>query len=345
MASNYMTWTGRKPLVGILGSSPPIEVILAAGAEPLFIRPDAHGALDVAARYLDDYIDAGVRNVLDRAVRGEFEAMDLLVCEGQDDRLYHFMKEVVRLGEGARMPPLFMYDLLQSGLPADANYNLTQLRNLVDRLEATTGARAEGEVLVKAIEASNRGRAIKRKLNEKRIDARPYISGAEASSLLRQARGLAPDAYGPVLEAAIAKLPPKPLPGARIMLIPSAELQDDAVHRLFEDAGAVVTVEDDLSGSRGVLPDIATSGDPLAAIGARLYDDIPGPQVFPQERRFGWTFAQMAGPNIDGVAFYIPPSDRDFGWSYPRLRAAAETFGKPGSFSARTPTTPRACRP
>jgi benzoyl-CoA reductase/2-hydroxyglutaryl-CoA dehydratase subunit BcrC/BadD/HgdB len=318
-----------RPVVGILGNSPPPEVIVAAGAQPCLVRPDPRGLVDMAEPYLDHYLDAGIRNVLDRAIRGGLEQIDLLVCDGSDDRLYHFMKEVVRLGKGERIPPLYLYDLLQSGSPADTPYNLMHLRNLIDRLQALTGTRADDAALSGAIEASNQARAVKRRLAGLRWGARPLIAGGEAAALLRDTRGVDPSIYSAQLAARIEGLNLTPRNGPRVMLIPAAELHDDAVHRLLEQAGAAVTVEDDISGARSVTPDIATQGDPLEAIAARLYDDVPGPQMHPQERRFGWTFAQLAAPYVEAVVFYIPPSDHDFGWSFPRLRAVCERLGKP----------------
>jgi benzoyl-CoA reductase/2-hydroxyglutaryl-CoA dehydratase subunit BcrC/BadD/HgdB len=318
-----------RPVVGILGNSPPPEVIVAAGAQPVLVRPDPHGSVELAEPYLDHYIDAGVRNVLDRAIRGGLDHIDLLVCDGSDDRLYHFMKEVVRLGKGEHIPPLYLYDLLQSGSPADTPYNLMHLRNLIDRLQALTRTRADDAALSAAIHASNQGRAVKRRVAALRCGERPLIAGGEAADLLRSTRGLDPSIYGSQLTARIRGLTLAPRSGPRVMLIPAAELHDDAVHRLLEEAGAVVTVEDDISGARSVTPDIATQGDPLEAIAARLYDDVPGPQMHPQERRFAWTFEQLAAPYVEAVVFYIPPSDHDFGWSFPRLRAVCERLGKP----------------
>jgi len=317
-----------RPVVGILGNSPPPEVIVAAGAQPFLVRPDPHGHTELAQQYLDHYLDSGLRNLLDRAIRGGLEHIDLLVCDGSDDRLYHFMKEVVRLGSGERIPPLYLYDLLQSGSPADIPYNLMHLRNLIDRLQALTGIRADGTALSESVRASNQGRAVKRRLAGLRQGARPLIGGCEAAGLLRATRGVDPLIYSVQLAATIDQLELTPRSGPRVMLIPAAELDEDAVHRLLEEAGAVVSVEDDISGARSVTPDIATQGDPLEAIAARLYDDVPGPQMHPQERRFAWTFEQLAAPYVEGVVFYIPPSDHDFGWSFPRLRAVCERLGK-----------------
>ena len=55
------------------------------------------------------------------------------------------------------------------------------------------------------------------------------------------------------------------------------------------------------------------------AVLLKYWMDTPTPAVFPPEAREAWFQQESARDDVEGVIFYVPPSDLLFGWDYPRL--------------------------
>jgi benzoyl-CoA reductase/2-hydroxyglutaryl-CoA dehydratase subunit BcrC/BadD/HgdB len=97
---------------------------------------------------------------------------------------------------------------------------------------------------------------------------------------------------------------------------------------VVESAGCTVTAEDDVWGSRCATPDIVPGDDPLQAIFRHYHQYTPNRAIYPASERLGWMYQEALQGDIDGVIFYMPPSDHKMGWDYPRLRALLDAHHK-----------------
>jgi benzoyl-CoA reductase/2-hydroxyglutaryl-CoA dehydratase subunit BcrC/BadD/HgdB len=278
--------------------------------------------------------DSHLRLILDQLLSGELLFMEMVVVVSSAERdwlLYQTAKEVLRLGQGGTMPPLHLFVLMGHRYAASREYGLNQAAALARRARAISGRGATRESLAQAITVMNRYRRLLRQFVEVRRRSPAVVSGSEALQVIGAGRFMAPADYADVLERYLAGLRPDPALAAcpRLLVMSSTPLAYQTLHQALESAGAVVVAEDDWWGARAVGPEIDLEGDLVEAIFDHYHRHTPNRAIYPATARLEWMYAEMVRPDIDGVVFYMPPTDRAMGWDYPRLRQFAESRGRP----------------
>jgi hypothetical protein len=316
----------RSGVVGVVGSVAPVELILAAGKLPVLVAPEPPQGLSqsptssstpLADPWMEPEFAWELRSIVDRALRGDFESFDLLIVTRSYHEVYYYLKEIVRQGQGAKVPPLAMYDLMQSQRPAVRPYGLRQTEDLLERL---AGRAISTDDLREAIALTNRRRGVIRDLLERRYQG--HVSGATAIRAIGASYFMAPAAYAETLETWLGDLEPEPsLSGRpRLLVVPSEPLHHPGLHETLEAAGALVVAEDDWWGARAAGQDIPEDESPLSAIFEKYFADAASLAVSPRAPREAWLREQVERGDLDAVVFYVPPSDHLFGWYYPGLK-------------------------
>jgi benzoyl-CoA reductase/2-hydroxyglutaryl-CoA dehydratase subunit BcrC/BadD/HgdB len=312
-------------VVGLVGSTIPRELVLACDFFPVHISATSGAPTPRANVYMEDVISPETKSLFELAVSGELEFLDLLVLSRPYAQLYYYLKEVYRLGRAPRLPVLHMFDLMQSQREAVRVYNEQQVAALTRRLERVAGRQVVESALRSAIQLTNRVRGLQRELIAGRWES--TLSGADALQALGAGYFMAPDAYAEALSTVVSELAPdadlerRP----RVLVLSSEPLSDLHLHRALEAAGALVVAEDDWWGSRAPGADIP----PDTSILGKYWLDTASPQVTPAEAREAWFRTNAVRDEVDGVVFYLPPSDRQLGWDFPRLKAWLDAQGKP----------------
>jgi benzoyl-CoA reductase/2-hydroxyglutaryl-CoA dehydratase subunit BcrC/BadD/HgdB len=316
-------------VVGIVGSAAPVEFVLAAGRLPIQVAAEPPHPTPTADLWMEETFEWQQRSVLDRVARGDFESFDLLIFTRSYHEVYYYLKEIVRQGQGARVPPLHMYDLMQSQRAAVRAYGQNRTEDLLARLERLAGGRITDDQLREAIRVTNRGRRAIRALLERR--RRGEVSGATAIRAIGAGYFMHPNAFAEVLEGYLDDLQPEPdLAGRpRLLVVPSEPLYHPRLHGALEVAGALVVAEDDWWGARAGGADIPEDAPPGDAIFEKYFSDMPTLEVSPRGPREAWTREQIEHGDVDGVVFYVPPSDQLFGWYYPGLKEYLDDRGVP----------------
>lgn len=320
-------------VVGLVGPTIPVELVLAAGGFPVAVAALPAGHTVAADRYLEAHFEDEVRATLETVLTGGYEWLDLLVLARTTDaylELYYVLKEITRIGAGTAIPPLHLYDLLHSRSPANREYGLARLRELASRLEAATGQAATEDRLRAAVSTTNRQRAAINRVLEARRDPASGITGVEAMTAIGAGRFLDPLRHTELLDAWLGETRQPPGGRPRVVLAAGVSLSDIRVHEALEAGGAVVAAEDDAWGSRAggaLIPEEAA--DILAAVFDKYYLDVPSPRLAPAAARDEWLRSELAGDAPDALVVYVPRSDHWFGWDYPRLRSLAEAAGVP----------------
>ena len=324
--------TGQK-VVGLIGATVPVELVLAAGGFPVNLAPVQGGRTPEADRYLEAHVDGEVRAVLQALLDGSAGAVDLLVISRSSDgylELYYTLKELVRLGEGRSMPPLYLYDLLHGRSEGNHRYSLERTRELAGRLEAATGGTVSAGSLAAAVGEANAQRSAVRSLLEARRDPERGISGTDAMTAIGAGRFLRPGRHAELVRAFLEESRPALPPRPRLLVVSGAALSDLRLHSALEAGGAVVVAEDDAWGSRFAGRDVPDDApDLLEAVFERYFFDVPSPRLAPASARDEWLRAELGRGGFDAAVFSIPPEDQWFGWDYPRLRALVEDAGLP----------------
>lgn len=324
--------SGGSGVVGVMGSAAPVELILAAGFLPVLVAPEPPRPTPLADPWMEPEFEWEHRSLLDRALRGDFEGFELLIVTRSYHEVYYYLKEIVRQGQGTRVPPLHMYDLMQSQRPAVRPYGIGRTEDLKEALARLAGAPISDDALRAAIELTNRRRQAIRSLLEWRRVGK--VSGATAIRAIGASYVMHPEAYTETLTAYLDDLPADAskagLAGRpRLLVVTSEPLYHPRLHEALEAAGALVVSEDDWWGARAAGRDIPVDEPPMAAMFEKYFADSPTLRVSPRAPREAWLRAQIEQGDVDGVVFYLPPSDHLYGWYYPGLKEYLDGRGVP----------------
>ncbi len=241
-------------VVGRVGPTVPSELILAIGRLPLLVAAEPSVPTPTAEIYMESVIPPETKALFELAVGGAIEHFELLVVSRPYTQLYYYLKEVYRLGRAPDLPPLHMYDLMQSRRDAVRAYNWSQTRAMFGRLERLAGQSIAEDALRTAVSVTNRVRGLQRAFLERRW--RSEVSGVEALQVIGAGYFMPPDVYAGVLERYL--LEPRTdavvVGRPRLLVLPSEPLSHLRLHQALEGAGAVVVAEDDGWGSRAPGP-------------------------------------------------------------------------------------------
>ncbi|HLZ26821.1 MAG TPA: 2-hydroxyacyl-CoA dehydratase family protein [Chloroflexota bacterium] len=327
-------------LIGVVDNTIPVELILACGRVPILIAADAGRPTPNADRYMEEVISPETKSLFEHACLGDYEFLDLLIVSRAHAHLYYYLKEVYRLGRGPRFPALHMYDLMQSQREAVRAYNWGRTEALIDRLERLSAEEITEGRLRWAIARTNQQRAVQRRLLDLRWAG--HLSGVNALQAIGAAYFMSPDAYIPALETYLAEMRPDEAlrDRPRLLVVTSVPLGGTHVHAALEAAGALVVAEDDWWGSRAPGADVPLAESPKEAILRKYWLDTASAGVYPAEAREAWLRQHALRPDVDGVVFYVPPSDRQLGWDYPRLKKWLDDSEKPSLLVREDATDP-----
>ena len=299
--------------------SVPVELIRAAGFSPVVARGRGEPT-PAADRVLEtDLFPNRLRQLVEAAFAGRLAEVAAIVLPRTSDpdyKCFLYLRELVRRGAIAALPPILLFDILQSD-GADAHvYNTERVRAFSKLLASLSGRRPAEDDLRDQIASANRARAAARRLTALRAGA-PRIAGADALPLLGAFWQLEPERYGALAETAADSLGGRPtLDGTRVLLA-GAPVDSAALHTAIEADGAVVVAELSPFGSGGSSADVATAGDPFAALAEHYRRESI------DARLPVGALLRKLDDALDGVAAVVislPPDDASFGWDYPRVR-------------------------
>lgn len=310
-------------LVGYIGPTVPLEIVLAAGLFPMAITGDEFDAR-ASNDLMEEFFDPDCRFAFDGLLNERFGDLALMVVPRTSDqynKLYLYLREAVRIGRGNAVPALWLYDLLHTRTKRSRDYGLARTAAFAQRMGEVAGRPINEGDLSRAIRATNAARKLMHQLQRARAQG---VDGVEALMALSAFRFMGADEYVAAMteycstvDGAAAALP-------RIV-IKGFPLNHTRLHAMVAEAGGVVVGEDDPWGARAAGPLIAEDGDPLTAIFEHYFMHAPGPRVDPPEERDRW-FVEQA-PKADGVIFYVPPHDDLSGWDLPRQRSFLDRSG------------------
>ena len=319
-----------KIVVGYIGNTVPVELILAAGCFPLRIAP-ATGGTAQADRYIESFSDVDTRLVMQLFMDGELDFLSLLVIPRSSEayhKLYLSLRELKRVGATARGPRIFLYEILHSQNRLTRAYGLSRTKELAELLSSIGPAQVDDESLKASLDATNQTRALLARLQQARQDSTQPLSGYEAQIASIAGKFMDVDLYNQLLTDWLQSSEKSIASGPRL-LVKGCPLDHADLHGLVEAAGGMVVNEDDDWGARAAGSAITPVGSPLESIFDHYYSAVPCPRTFPESIAERWYIDAVRTSSIDGVIFYLPLPDDVYGWDFPRQRAVAESAGLP----------------
>jgi benzoyl-CoA reductase/2-hydroxyglutaryl-CoA dehydratase subunit BcrC/BadD/HgdB len=318
----------QKPIVCVASPSVPLEIVRAAGCDAQFAR----GSCDptpAADAHLEPFIFPNrLRQLVEAALTGRLAHVARIVVPRTSDADYKcflYLREFVRRGAIPALPPVVLFDLLQSDGPGVRAYDVARTRALCDELASVSGRTPSVDDLRREIGRVNAAREAARRVMALRR-SRPRISGTEALPLLAAFWEMEPDRYAAMASDAAGEIAARqPLEGARLLLA-GAPVDAPVVHQAIESHGAVVTAELVPWGTGATGDDVRLDDDPVMALADWYRSNTIGART-PVETMRRWIDERL--DDADGVVVLLPPDDAVFGWDYPALRDRLAARGIP----------------
>ena len=306
----------------------PVEIVRAAGLKLVLARGAA--APTPAA---DEVLEAGIfpnrlKQLFEAALTGRLANVAAVVLPRTSDADYKgflYLRELARQGRIGALPPVLLFDLLQSEGTEVADYDRERSRVLYHRLCLISGQPPGAEGLRLEIQRANAARAAARRLLAHR-SCEPRIGGAEALPLLGAFWQLPPARYAALAGTAAETIAARaPLAGPRVLLA-GVPVDSSGLHAAIESRGAVVVGEISALGSCLAGEDVEPGAEPLEA----LADKYRGDSITARAPRESlWQRLESALGSVDAVVVSLPPDDACFGWDYPLLHERLDGRGIP----------------
>ena len=321
--------------------SVPIEIVRAAGFRAVIAR-GASRPTPAADLHLErGLFPSRLRHLVEDALTGRLSDAAGIVMPRTSEADYKgflYLRELVRRGVTPALPPVILFDLLQSRGADVRPYDVARTRALMEALSSASGRTPSADDLRGEIVRANAARAAGRRVAALRRMA-PRVTGAEVFALLAAFWELDPDGYVEIANDAADRLAARPsLPGPRVLLT-GAPVDGGALHHAIESHGAVVVAEIGPWGSGGVEQDVRVDDDPVAALADAYRAGSVGSRT-PVDALWDWTSRML--DEVDAVVVSLPPDDVVFGWDYPALRDLLAARGIPHVCLRGDPYTPPA---
>jgi len=130
------------PVAVISWPSVPVEIIRAAGFRPFVLRGDVTATPTADAHLERDIFPSRLRHLAEAALTGRLSEAALIVIPRTSDADYKcflYLREFVRRGVVRKLPPVLLFDLLQSAGRHVPVYDVSRTQALTDQLAAASG--------------------------------------------------------------------------------------------------------------------------------------------------------------------------------------------------------------
>ncbi|MEQ9813738.1 MAG: 2-hydroxyacyl-CoA dehydratase family protein [Azospirillaceae bacterium] len=312
-------------VVGYLGGTVPVEAITAAGLFPMRLRGQPGLATEAADRYMEPVREGYLRSILARLLAGHFDFLDLVVVPRSSEGLlqfYYLVQHIRAERPDLDLPPLHLFDLLQTPFDYTARYVRARLVELVDCLSMLANRSVGEEELSRAIARHDTARQSFGAFTERRRGRGSGISGVDSLAVAASGQLSDVDTFNDLLGQLRDWRPEGPsLPR---LLVKGMSQENPAFYRAVEQAGARIVADDHDWGERlydhPVGPDGNHDDDPLDALTAHCRHHTPGPRLLPQAADDARFLAMVEAAAVDGVIFCLEEHDDTLGWDYPAQR-------------------------
>ena len=319
-----------KPVIGYLCCFAPPEIISAAGAIPYRITGLPGGDNSAADAYTEPYGCTYVRNILARAARGEYDFIDGLVISHSCDmvqRLYGIWTYYHPLAYS------YLFNVPHQVSPQARRFYKRELGFFRESLEKFTGREVTPEAVAAEIDLYNHNRALVRKLYTLRKEKQPGISGSEMFNLLMAGGALPAKAFQAKLKEALitAEATRDQEPLKPRILVWGSIMDDTALFRMIEEAGAVVVADDTCIGFRVWEKDVPKTTDPYNDLTEHYLINFQCPRTDrgPGSKRFDYLVERAREYKADGVIGYVISFCDPHKFDYPDLRDYLKKEGLP----------------
>ena len=285
-----MSWTAAvhgsgdvpRPRVGYLCSYTPVEIVSAAGLQPVRLL-NADGA-EGARGFLPATVCPYLKGCFGSALTMSHGSLDGVVvalgCDG--------LRRVADLWSSYLPGFVYRLDVPRHSTEAAVRFLRTQFLQLARFLAERHGLPASDDALNEAIVQYNETRRLLADLDDMRQDGL-CLPAKEMPDVIERAFGEPPSRFNPWLQEYIAQLHGPVSSDNRIPLVVAGNVlavADRKILQLVEEAGARVAGDNLCGGMRGALGETPPSKDPYEALARRYLQRVPCPRMADLPDRF-----------------------------------------------------------
>ncbi|MBK8939646.1 MAG: benzoyl-CoA reductase subunit C [Polyangiaceae bacterium] len=316
-------------VIGCLPTYSPKEIIHAAGMLPVHLR-GAGDQVEIIRgdAYFQSYICQLPRGIIELALSGRLASFDGFV--------FPAICDVIRNLSGIWQ--LLFPEKLARYLDIPQNFDAAvggrfyarELRSILDDLERLSGAKVSDDDLRRSIAAYNHNRTSIEALMSLRAE-RPWLVPAdEAYLVLRAGDTLLVEDHTRMVDeyvAAVLELDRPKRDHSRVVMSGAfCEQPPLGLIRTFERAGCYIVWDDMTISSRFIVGDVATEGDPLAALASAFVERaVESASVYACKRQKGSELCRtVRRSRAEGVIFAAPSFCDPALLDQPMLQAALD---------------------
>jgi 2-hydroxyglutaryl-CoA dehydratase, D-component len=303
-------------VVGVIGDAVPEELVAAAGFLPYRLSGDPDLPLTNVRRYLHASFNKGqserpirlgwVEAIIEKLLNGSYDFIDYLVIpytRKEIAQVFGKLRDVARDYPQFRLPPAYLLDRAALGGERAIAYNRARLVEFRGQLEIWSGQPIDDEAMVRAIDSSNRSRALIAKMQALRGIS---ISGVETLAILGTSMVMPRIDHNAALEQLLTGARPA-VSGTRVFVGGSAP-DTDTLYRCIEDAGGQVVSENHDWGQRIAEHPVSTVLPPFDAIADR-YQCYTSALTFPVSKSVAESTARATAASADVAIFSVNADD------------------------------------
>jgi len=275
-----------KKVVGYSCSHLPPEVFHAAGILPVRLRGIQTEGMEIGDAYFGPFICSFPKCLLQQVGMGQYAFLDGVVIIPGCDAMRRLDECWRKAGNDHKhiVPGWFDYlDVPHKSEGHGLRWYQTELQHLLTRIEQYFGVTVTADALRESIDTYNRGRQLLQSLLEFRKRDNTVVSGSDVFAATVAATVLPREDFNRQLENWLAELANKdPLASntKRLMVVGSISDEIDLFQLIESESQAVVVAENLCFGVRHAGGQVATSGDPIAALAKHYLATSICPRMF-----------------------------------------------------------------
>jgi hypothetical protein len=304
-------------VIGYVGADIPVELIIAAQAQPVRLNGRSGLSTTNADRFVEASFSISSRRIAEQWLAGELDGLQSVIFSRSDDsaqRLYYYICELQRTGQCAGPTPL-LFDIAGIQRASSLAYTVESTR----RLAASLGTM--NEQLPRAIAQTQRRSHLLTRFAEQR--AMGNIPGTLAHRVLRAAESQWTAEFDAALERWLDSC--RSTASYRRLLLVGSEPADAQLHETAEAAGASFIAE--INEAVHVDHVAHAHEDPLLWIAARCHHRMHDAQAVLRSADLLTTRVRTL--QADGAVLWLAASDTGLAWEAPRIERTLRSAGRP----------------
>jgi len=326
----------KKPIMGLVCTYTPIEIIIAAGFHPYRILPTTDPSL--ATSYLDSNFCPYVRSCLGEALGKRPEYADNLIIVNSCDamrRLYDAWRHYV---QGSF---IYLLDLPRDDSVKDIQYYKDNLQSLINELEEKFEIKISEDSLYQAISLCNKTRELLAELFDFYVNEQVSLSAVGFLQIVKGSMLFPQEEYNGLLEKFIkdAKKEENILSnssgiGNKSKILITGTIMDDlSIAEVIENYEGKIVFVDMCTGNRYFQNQISLktskkiNNNPLKLLAEYYLSKTPCPRMMNLEKRWEYLLKIIKDNQVKGVIFYnLKFCDTSF-FELPIIRERLQKYG------------------